>query len=342
MLVPPVLTPIGAWNYRARAQLKLEARGREVILGFYRSRSHRVVEVLECPLLLPFMNQVLSYLRSWIAKDKGLKESLSLIREVHFMAGTGEDGVLLSFIGPRIDARMVEAIGKGLRAGFPLLRGIAFQGTKGGTLVWGQGSITARVFDLSLRISAGSFFQVNEKGAEALVKKVLEYAELNGKEAVLDLYSGVGTFTLPLAQRSRRVVGVELDMHAIVDALYNLEKNRIENCEILNMATEEALGSHILRERWDVVVLDPPRLGLTRQALQGLLRICAHKIIYVSCDPSTLARDIFRLSQHGYRCLEVQPLDLYPQTYHIEAVALLEKRGIKVQVDGLSYKNPKF
>jgi len=330
--IHPTLAPLSPWNYRARAQLKIEAGGRGLILGFYKSRSHEVVEVGECPLLQGCLNQVLTTLRGLLARDPRLPSLLSSLHEIQLIAGAGEKEVLLYLLGPRMETKVGEFVGESLRPELPFLQGIVYQDKerkegKSSISVWGQGHVTAGVGGLHLFVSAGSFFQVATAAAEALVDKVLEYAALTGEEAVLDLYAGVGTFTLPLAQRSKRTVGVELDMQAVADALHNLRANGIENCEVWNMAVEEALESSLVRDKWDLVVLDPPRPGLTRRALEGLLRLKPERIIYVSCDPSTLARDLSRFCSRGYRCLEVQPLDLYPQTYHIEAVAALTKRA---------------
>jgi 23S rRNA (uracil1939-C5)-methyltransferase len=173
----------------------------------------------------------------------------------------------------------------------------------------------------SFQVSTGSFFQVNLPQAETLVDLVLDRLRLQGEERVLDLYSGVGLFTAFLAERAAYVTAVESYPPAVQDALANLEG--FDNVEIMEGPVEEALDA--LEGRYDAVVTDPPRTGMEQGALDTLAALAPAQIVYVSCDPATLARDAKRLTNNGYRLLDVQPVDMFPQTYHIEALAAFEK-----------------
>jgi 23S rRNA (uracil-5-)-methyltransferase RumA len=171
------------------------------------------------------------------------------------------------------------------------------------------------------RVSAGSFFQVNTGAAEHLVRLVNELAALSGSESVLELYSGVGLFTAGLSAGAGRVVGIEANPDAVVDAAANLEET--DNVELYQGSVEETLP--LLVERpFELVVLDPPRAGVTPAVIDALLEVRAPRILYISCDPATFARDARRLARRGYQLKTARPVDMFPQTFHIETVNLLE------------------
>jgi 23S rRNA (uracil1939-C5)-methyltransferase len=171
-----------------------------------------------------------------------------------------------------------------------------------------------------LRVSAGSFFQVNTTMAEPLVDIVRKYLDPRGYETVLDLYCGVGTFGVCLASDVGQVVGIEENPTAVDDAIVNAEP--FENLVFYEGPVEAVLPA--VEERADLVVLDPPRSGMALDAMHALVALSPARIVYVSCDPATLARDTRRLGEAGYRFVEAQPIDMFPQTYHIETVVLLE------------------
>lgn len=195
-------------------------------------------------------------------------------------------------------------------------------------VLWGSEYITDYIGDIAFKISARSFYQVNPVQTEVLYEKAVEYAGLSGQETVIDAYCGIGTISLFLAQRAKRVLGVEIVEEAIADARRNAELNGITNAEFAVGAAEEVIPQW--KERGltpDVIVVDPPRKGCDPALLDTMLAMRPDRIVYVSCNPSTLARDLRVLADGGYTVAEVQPVDMFPQTVHVESVALLVRDG---------------
>jgi 23S rRNA (uracil1939-C5)-methyltransferase len=188
----------------------------------------------------------------------------------------------------------------------------------------GAGTIQDRIGSSTFQISANSFFQTNSLGAERLYGKVVEFAELTGRETVLDLYSGTGTIPIFLARSANKVIGMEIVGSAVLDARRNCQANGIENCEFILGDIRENLT--LLRVHPQVMIIDPPRAGMHQDVLSRVLEIGAERIVYVSCNPATLARDLGQMHEH-YHVLEIQPVDMFPHTYHVEAVAKLEKKS---------------
>lgn len=188
----------------------------------------------------------------------------------------------------------------------------------------GEGVLEDSLGGFDFRISSNSFFQTNTRGAETLYGVVADYAGLTGAERVLDLYCGTGTIGLFLSGRAGHVVGVEILEDSVEDARKNADHNDVDNCRFISGDLRETLKG--LGTRADVTVIDPPRAGMHKEVLEEVLRIGSERVVYVSCNPSTLARDLALMSR-DYRVIEVQPVDLFPHTYHIESVARLRKRS---------------
>jgi 23S rRNA (uracil1939-C5)-methyltransferase len=187
----------------------------------------------------------------------------------------------------------------------------------------GAGTIRDRIGPSSFQISANSFFQTNSLGAERLYGKVVEFSELKGIETVLDLYSGTGTIPIFLAKSAERVIGMEIAESAVLDARRNCQLNGIENCEFILGDIRERLT--LLRMHPEVMIIDPPRAGMHQDVLSRVLEIGAERIVYVSCNPATLARDLAQMQEH-YHVSQIQLVDMFPHTYHVESVTKLERR----------------
>ena len=284
-------------NYRNHTQLVLSAGGK---LGYYRMSSHDIVEIEECLVVSAAINAMIARFRTESIQPITLPgshtgSSFAAIREVHLRAGnhTGEEGAFYE----RDDGAITRIT---------------------------PGAIHERIGEGLYQVSPASFFQVNTGVAELLVDEVMSVLDLQGHETVLDLYCGAGLFTLPISRKASDVVGVESNTSAAEDAEANLRGR--PNARIINASVEQALNSVELQRPWDAVLVDPPRAGINRDSLHKLIGLGAHRIVYVSCDPATLARDARIICEGGYTLARVQPLDMFPQTHHVETVVLLSRK----------------
>jgi 23S rRNA (uracil1939-C5)-methyltransferase len=298
---PPILEPIPdsqGWEYRNHALLRTTSEG---LLGFLSPESHDVYPVDQCLIIHPLLNDLLQSLDVAYLDLEWL--------EMRVGTATGDMMLLLQTIDEEPPSLQVD---------FPISIVQLCHDDAIAPLV-GLDYITEKLREKVFRISATSFYQVNSAQARHLVDLVLEAADLQGNETILDAYCGVGLFTAFLAEKAHHVTGIEINPPAVADAQYNLAG--ADNVDIYEGSVEALLPD--LNTEFDIVVVDPPRAGLERYAVDALGNGSAQRIIYVSCDPATLARDARRLTQHGYHLEWVQPVDMFPQTYHIENVALL-------------------
>ena len=193
--------------------------------------------------------------------------------------------------------------------------------------IYGERYITDYIGDIKFEISPLSFFQVNPIQTKILYEKVLEYADLQGHEIVYDAYCGIGTISLFLAKKAKKVIGVEIVEEAIEDAKRNAKLNNIENAEFYVGKVEEVIPRLYQQgQNADVVVVDPPRKGCDQKLLDTIIQMKPKRMIYVSCNPSTLARDLNYLEKNGYKTIEIQPVDMFPHTMHVETVCLMSKK----------------
>jgi 23S rRNA (uracil1939-C5)-methyltransferase len=298
---PPVRAMIASpaeWSYRISATFHPTQEGR---LGYWSPIEERVIPIEECSIIRPVLWQLF----------EDLDLELAGIRHVTLRVGA-DDELLIA-----LETEDVEP--PALEVDFPVSVAMVLPTGEAANLV-GDNYLLQQCAGRDFRVSAGGFFQVNLGGAEHLVPLVHRLAALGGHEIVLELYSGVGLFTAQLSTASARVLGIEANPDAVSDASVNLEET--ENVELYQGAVEEVLPV-LVDVPFDVVVLDPPRGGVDPTVIDGLLEIRASRIIYVSCDPATFARDARRLARGGYRLVEVTPVDMFPQTFHIETVSLL-------------------
>ena len=301
---PPLRPPIGMahpWRYRNNMQFVVDREGHLCLMA---AGSHRPVPVGDCHLLCPELGQVLAE----------LELDLPDLAGVTLRAGrrTGERMLVLATRGADVPELEVDR---------PLSCVLLRPDGSIAPLI-GSPYLHEELAGRRLRVSAGSFFQVNTEQAEALLEVVREYARIEPGETVLDAYGGVGTIGLALAGRAGRVLIAEASPSAAADARKNASS--VPNATVIEGAVEAVLPA--LEGAIDVAVLDPPRAGVAARALAALAARRPRRIVYVSCDPSTLARDLGRLLEQGYALQEVQPVDMFPQTYHVECVALLAAR----------------
>jgi 23S rRNA (uracil1939-C5)-methyltransferase len=326
------------WHYRNKAQVPVGEKDGKLIAGFFKPRSHEIVDTDESLIQIPEVNEAVQTVKE-ICNGLGIsayhEESHKGVLR-HIMARYGkETGELMVVIITRTaEIPQKNLLVEQIVARLPKVKSIVHNvnskrtnvilGEKTSTL-WGNEVIYDYIGNVKFAISALSFYQVNPDQTRVLYEKALEYAELNGEETVIDAYCGIGTISLFLAQKARKVFGVEVVPEAIEDAKRNAELNGITNADF---AAGEA---EVVIPKWygegnkaDVLVVDPPRKGCDEALLQTIIEMKPERVVYVSCNPATLARDLRILEDGGYKTVEVQPVDMFPQTVHVETVALLE------------------
>lgn len=299
--VRPVLGMEEPWAYRNHVQMVAAPEG---YLGFYAAGSHTVVPIESCMLMHPLLDEL------WEALDL----EWPTLRRISLRAGIRTGDRMLIFETEDDEAAEITV-------DFPLSCVLLLSDGQTANLI-GRNYIWEEVAGRRFRISATSFFQVNTEQADHLVATVRELLEPRPYETLLDLYSGVGVFGLCLAEEVGQVIGVEIHPDAIADAQANA--TGMDHVQFYEGRAEELLPTLDL-DRVDLAVLDPPRSGCERPALEALVRLVPRRIAYVSCDPATMARDATHLQKAGYHLRTVQPIDMFPQTYHIESVALWER-----------------
>lgn len=327
------------WRYRNKAQFPVgRARGRTV-LGFYEKRTHNIVPSDSCLIQHSISDEVARVVREWADQyhipiyDE--TRYTGLLRHVVTKIGfkTGEVMVILVVCGNEIPH--TEELTEHLRRHIPGLKSLilntndrktnVIMGSKN-TVVFGSSYIHDYIGKIKFSLSPLSFFQVNPAQAEILYGKALEYAGVVGKETVIDAFCGIGTITLFLARKAKKVYGIEIVAQAVQDARHNAELNGINNVEFIEGAAEDVMPELVKKgTRADVIVLDPPRRGCDEKLLQAAVDMAPRTIIYVSCNPATLARDLRFLEDRGYETEEVQPVDMFPQTHHVECVTLMSR-----------------
>ena len=338
----PVLPTIGAkepWNYRNKVAFPVGRDRGRTIIGCFAQGTHKIIDSSDCMIQDKINNDAISAVREVIDKlnipvyDED--RHTGVMR--HVVARTGEKGQLMVVLvtATKQLSREKEII-KMLRSRLPQMVSlqqniqtyrnnvILGRETK---LLWGRPTIKARLGKFSFNVSARSFFQVNTKQAEVLYDKALEFAQLTGKETVIDAYCGTGTISLYLAQKARKVYGVEIVSPAIKDAEKNARENKVKNAEfIVGDCTKVMPRLFKQGVRPDVIVVDPPRAGCTEVVLKTFANMQPKRIVYVSCNPATLARDLEILDKLGYKAEKVQPVDMFVASSHVESVALINRK----------------
>ena len=321
--IPPLTPSPDVFGYRVRADLKIGVAGGRRALGFHAARSRTVVPVAACPVLHPRLQAALGPLSDLVARrtasisgrgDRGLAG----LEEVEIQTTASGPDLVIVFRMRALDRRVLGAIGRELRAALPL-RGLVAYDRRRHRWVGGGDALEERIDGIDCRVSDRTFLQINPGVNAALVSAVVEWAALSGHERVVDLYAGFGNFSLPLARRARLVTAVESSPSAVADARFNARASgvglRVASTPVESWTPEADEGSP------DLVVVDPPRAGLTRAALDRAVALAAPRILYVSCEPATLARDAARFARAGYRLARIQGFDMFPHTAHVELLS---------------------
>ena len=362
--VEPVRTTGQTAGYRNKAQYPIAPGPDGPELGFYAARSHRLVPAEHCPLQPPVFGEIAAAVRNF-ARERQIpaydeETGKGLLRHLYLRMGQATGEILVTLVINGKTLPHAEALTEFLCAGFPQIVGILLNhntaktnlilGEKYTTL-WGRAWMEDILCGLRFAIRPAAFYQVNRDGAELLYRIAREKAGLQGDEILFDLYCGTGTIGLSMADGVGEVIGIEIVPDAVTCAKENAERNGIKNASFFcgDASGAEGLLAPVFAQRGqfrpDVVILDPPRKGSTPELLGYLASLEVPRIVYVSCDPATLARDTAYLAERGYTVGAVTPVDMFPRTGHVESVVCLSREKaddyirISVQTKDLQAKN---
>ena len=329
------------WRYRNNIQIPVGEKDGELITGFYQKRSHHIIDNMKTCVIQDELNDDAVHIVRDVANSLGItaydeKAHTGILRHIVARSGKATGELMIVLITRTKKLPYAEQLIEGIREKLPnmtsIMHNINPQKTnviygKDTKVLWGASYIHDRIEDLTFAISARSFYQVNPRQTEVLYNKALEYAQISKSDIVIDAYCGIGTISLFLARKAKKVYGIEIVPEAISDAKKNAKLNNLPNTEFVVGAAEKVMP-------WwkaqgldpDVIVVDPPRKGCDEAFLQAMIDMEPKRIVYVSCNPSTLARDLRILEDGGYRTQEVQPVDMFSQTGHVEAIALIHRK----------------
>ena len=355
--VQDALQRIGGWTGRVEKIHGAEApdRYRNKIqfpvadgprVGFFRARSHEVIDAEDCLLQPLAATRLREAFKLWMERYQvpAYDERVhgGLIR--HFYVRVNRRGQsLCAVIANGTDLPHQEELVQALRRAEPDLAGVVLSDNQEKTNVilgkthrclWGRDYLEDTLCGLTFRLSVPSFYQVNREQAEVLYGRALAFAGLTGRETVLDLYCGIGTITLVMARQAKRAIGAEVIPAAVEDAKANAARNEVTNAEFL--CADAAQAAQTLADRGlrpDVICVDPPRKGLAPAVIDAIVQMAPQRLVYVSCDPATLARDVKRMEEQGYVLQRAEAVDLFPRTAHVETVCLLSKLNAKQHIE---------
>lgn len=335
--VPPVIGMDDPWRYRNKSQVPVAFQKGDLVAGFYAKRSHSIVDMDQC-IIQHKENDIVVQTVKQLAKELRIpayqeQSHQGVLRHIVARYGKTTGQVMVVLVTKEKKLPHKEAFISGIRKHVPGVVSIVQNINNKRTnvifgqqtdVLWGEHYLYDEINSIRFAISARSFYQVNPEQTNRLYSKALEYADLTGNEIVIDAYCGIGTISLFLAKKARHVYGVEIVPEAIKDAKRNAKLNQITNATFAVGEAEEVIP------RWhdqgidaDVIVVDPPRKGCDEALLRTMIEMKPKRIVYVSCNPGTLARDLRILEDGGYKTEEVTPVDMFPQTTHVEAVASL-------------------
>ncbi|MGX9933513.1 23S rRNA (uracil(1939)-C(5))-methyltransferase RlmD [Virgibacillus salarius] len=340
--VHPTIGMKDPWRYRNKVQIPVGDKHGELITGFYQKRSHQIIDDMDTCVIQDDSNDRLVEAVRRIADRLGIKaydekQNRGVLRHIMVRTGRETNDAMIVIVTRTEKLPYQDKLIKELTETYPHIKSIVHNVNSQRTnvilgkktkVIWGETYIYDTIGDIRFAISAKSFYQVNPPQTKVLYDKALEYAKLGANDIVVDAYCGIGTISLFLAQQAKKVYGIEVVPEAISDAKMNAKLNGITNTEFVVGEAEKIMPWWKAQGlRPDVIVVDPPRKGCEVEFLQAMIEMEPKRIVYVSCNPSTLARDLKILDEGGYETKEVQPVDMFPQTNHVEVIVSIQRKN---------------
>lgn len=326
-------------RYRNKAQFPIQNINGSTAIGFYKKKSHDVIPTDMCVIQHDINDKIIKIIKTYIqAYNVSIYNETThtgVLRHLVTKVGFTTNEVMVVLVTNGTNLPHLNELASVLKENIPGFKTLVLNVNKAKTnvilgkenkVIYGNGKINDYIGDLVFEISPLSFFQVNPVQTEVLYNKALEYAELKENDTVFDIYCGIGSISLFLAQKATKVYGIEIVEDAIKDAKINAKLNNLNNVEFYVGKAEEVVPKMYSEGKTaNVVVVDPPRKGCDEKVLDTIVSMKPDRVVYVSCNPSTLARDLAYLDERGYKCVEIQPVDMFPHTMHVETVAKLRR-----------------
>ena len=326
-------------RYRNKAQFPIQNINGSTAIGFYKKKSHDVIPTDMCVIQHDINDKIIKIIKTYIqAYNVSIYNEMThtgVLRHLVTKVGFTTNEVMVVLVANGTNLPHLNELASVLKENILGFKTLVLNVNKAKTnvilgkenkVIYGNGKINDYIGDLVFEISPLSFFQVNPVQTEVLYNKALEYAELKENDTVFDIYCGIGSISLFLAQKATKVYGIEIVEDAIKDAKINAKLNNLNNVEFYVGKAEEVVPKMYSEGKTaNVVVVDPPRKGCDEKVLDTIVSMKPDRVVYVSCNPSTLARDLAYLDERGYKCVEIQPVDMFPHTMHVETVAKLRR-----------------
>ena len=328
-------------RYRNKAQFPIQNINGEPAIGFYKKKSHDVIPTDMCVIQHDINDKIIKIIKTYIQAYNisiyNENTHTGVLRHLVTKVGFTTNEVMVVLVANGTNLPHLNELASILEENIPGFKTLVLNVNKAKTnvilgkenkVIYGNGKINDYIGDLVFEISPLSFFQVNPIQTEVLYNKALEYAELKENDTVFDIYCGIGTISLFLAQKATKVYGIEIVEDAIKDAKINAKLNNLNNVEFYVGKAEEVVPKMYSEGKTaNVVMVDPPRKGCDEKVLDTIVSMQPDRVVYVSCNPSTLARDLAYLDERGYKCVEIQPVDMFPHTMHVECCAKIVKKS---------------
>jgi 23S rRNA (uracil1939-C5)-methyltransferase len=329
------------WKYRNKAQYPIQLIDKEVYIGFYKEKSHAVIDIEDCPIQKDITNRVRRIVKDFIINNNisihNEKAHKGIVRNVLIRVSSKTGKIMVCIVINSANLPLQDMLVFNLKTTIPEISSVYLNINKKRTksnlgdkfkLIFGDKKLLDSIGDKDYLLSPGAFFQVNSTQTGILYDKIVEFADFKGNETVFDMYSGTGSIGIYIADRVKKVYCIESYEKAVEDAIENAKLNKTENIEFIHGKSENIIDE-MLNEgiKPDIIILDPPRKGCDKSLIESITKINPEKIIYISCDPATLSRDIKQLVDNNkYILNKVQPIDMFPQTGHVECVVRIQSR----------------